>query len=149
MTGFSLVWLLPAVLALVEWYAVWRRDRRTQTWAKPAVLIALIVTALVLGATDDAAGIWLLVALVFGLAGDVFLLGESDTRFRLGLAAFLVGHLAYVGSFIQLGARPAELELPGLPRARRLPARDPPGRRVDVPPRRARPGRAGRRSTPS
>ena len=56
MTGFSPVWLLPAVLALVEWYAVWRRDRRTQTWAKPAVLIALIVTALVLGATDDAAG---------------------------------------------------------------------------------------------
>lgn len=106
MNGFSPVWLLPAVLALVEWYAVWRRDRRTQTWAKPAVLIALIVTALVLGATDDAAGIWLLVALVFGLAGDVFLLGESDTRFRLGLAAFLVGHLAYVGSFIQLGADP-------------------------------------------
>ena len=106
MTGTSLVWLLPAVLALVEWYAVWRRDRRTQLWAKPAVLGALIVTALVLGATDDPAGIWLLVALVFGLAGDVFLLGDSDTRFRLGLAAFLVGHLAYVGSFIALGLDP-------------------------------------------
>ncbi len=106
MTGSSLVWLLPAVLALVEWYAVWRRDRRTQTWAKPAVLIALIVTALVLGATDDSAGLWLLVALVFGLVGDVFLLGDSDTRFRLGLAAFLVGHLAYVASFIQVGSDP-------------------------------------------
>jgi len=105
-TGFPLVWLLPAVLALVEWYAVWRRDRRTQTWAKPAVLVALIVTALVLGATDDAAGIWLLVALVFGLGGDVFLLGDSDTRFRLGLASFLVGHLAYVASFIALGLDP-------------------------------------------
>ena len=106
MTGFPLVWLLPAVLALVEWYAVWRRDRRTQTWGKPAVLVALIVTALVLGATDDAAGIWLLVALVFGLGGDVFLLGDSDTRFRLGLASFLVGHLAYVASFIALGLDP-------------------------------------------
>ena len=80
MTGSSLVWLLPAVLALVEWYAVWRRDRRTQTWAKPAVLVALIVTALVLGAADD--------------------------RFRLGLASFLVGPLAYVGSFLQLGPDP-------------------------------------------
>ena len=106
MTGFPLVWLLPAVLALVEWYAVWRRDRRTQLWAKPAVLVALIVTALALGATDDAAGIWLLVALVFGLGGDVFLLGDSDTRFRLGLASFLVGHLAYVASFIALGLDP-------------------------------------------
>ncbi len=106
MSGSSLVWLLPAVLALVEWYAVWRRDRRTQLWAKPAVLVALIVTALALGATDDAAGIWLLVALVFGLAGDVFLLGTSDTRFKLGLAAFLVGHLAYLGSFATLGVDP-------------------------------------------
>jgi uncharacterized membrane protein YhhN len=105
-SGSSLIWLLPAALALVEWYAVWRRDRRTQLWAKPAVLVALIVTALVLGATDDAAGTWLLVALVFGLAGDVFLLGDSDTRFRLGLAAFLVGHLAYVVSFTQLGLDP-------------------------------------------
>ncbi len=106
MTGSSLVWLLPAVLALIEWYAVWRRDRRTQLWAKPAVLVALIVTAVVLGAGEDAAGVWLLVALAFGLAGDVFLLGTTETRFRLGLAAFLVGHLAYVASFIELGLDP-------------------------------------------
>jgi len=53
-TGIDLVWLLPAVLALVEWYAVWRRDRRTQLWAKPAVLVALIVTALALGARPPA-----------------------------------------------------------------------------------------------
>jgi uncharacterized membrane protein YhhN len=99
----SALWVLPAVLALVDWYAVARGDRRTETWAKPAVLIALIVTALGLGATDSSAGLWLLVALAFGLAGDVFLLGESDTRFRLGLAAFLVGHLAFVVSFVRLG----------------------------------------------
>lgn len=106
MTGISLVWLLPAVLALVEWYAVWRDDRRTQTWAKPAVLIALTLTALALGAADDAAGRWLLLALVCGLAGDVLLLGATDARFRLGLTAFLVGHLAYVASFGQLGLDP-------------------------------------------
>lgn len=104
----SLLWLLPAVLAVVDWYAVARGDRRTETWAKPAVLIGLIVTAAGLGATDSAAGQWLLVALVFGLAGDVFLLGDSDTRFRLGLAAFLVGHLAFVVSFTRLG-----LDVPG------------------------------------
>jgi uncharacterized membrane protein YhhN len=102
----DLIWALPVALALVDWYAVAREDRRTETWAKPAVLVALIVTALVLGAPDSAAGVWLLVALVFGLAGDVCLLGDSDTRFRLGLAAFLVGHLAFVASFIQLGLDP-------------------------------------------
>jgi uncharacterized membrane protein YhhN len=101
--GFPLVWLVPVPFALIDWYAVWRGDRRTETWAKPATLVALIVVALTLGATDTAAGVWLLVALVLGLTGDVFLLGDGDTRFRLGLAAFLVGHLAFVVSFTRLG----------------------------------------------
>jgi len=105
-TGEQLIWLLPLACALADWYAVWRGDRRTEQWAKPATLVAVIVAALVLGAADDAAGIWLLVALVFGLAGDVFLLEKSDARFRLGLAAFLVGHLAFVLSFVQLDRDP-------------------------------------------
>jgi uncharacterized membrane protein YhhN len=104
--GIEVIWLLPAVLALVDWYAVGRNDRRTETWAKPATLVALIVVAVALGATDTAAGVWLLVALVLGLAGDVLLLADSDTRFRLGLGAFLVGHLALVVSFGRLGLHP-------------------------------------------
>lgn len=103
----QLIWIVPAVLALVDWYAVARQDRRTETWAKPATLVALVVTALVLGATDTTAGLWLLVALVLGLAGDVFLLGDSDTRFQLGLGAFLLGHLAFLVSFTRLGLDPA------------------------------------------
>ena len=103
----ELIWAVPAVLALVDWYAVARGDRRTETWAKPATLLALIAVALVLGAAGSAAGSWMLGALLLGLAGDVLLLGEGDTRFRLGLAAFLVGHLAYVVSFARLGLDPA------------------------------------------
>jgi uncharacterized membrane protein YhhN len=103
-----MVWALPAALALVDWYAVARDDRRTETWAKPGVLLALILTALVLGATDTTAGLWLLLALVLGLVGDVFLLGDSDERFRFGLAAFLVGHLAYVVCFVKLGINAPE-----------------------------------------
>jgi uncharacterized membrane protein YhhN len=103
----ELIWVLPAVLALVDWYAVARGDRRTETWAKPATLLALVVVALALDAGDSPAGRWLLVALALGLAGDAFLLGASDTRFRLGLGAFLLGHLAYVASFGLLGLDPA------------------------------------------
>lgn len=102
----EVIWALPACCAVVDWYAVARGDRRTETWAKPAALVALIVTALVLGAAGTGAGVWLLVALVLGLTGDVFLLGDSDTRFRLGLASFLVGHVAYVVSFTRLGLDP-------------------------------------------
>jgi len=104
----ELVWLLPAVLAPVDWWAVARGDRRTETWAKPATLVALIVAATVLGAPDTTPGRWLLLALGFGLLGDVALLGDSLARFRAGVAAFLVGHLAYLACFATLGLpRPA------------------------------------------
>ena len=97
------IWLLPAAFALLDWYAVARDDRRLERVAKPATLAALVLTAAVLGATDTAAGRWLLAALVLGLVGDVMLLEKSDRRFQLGLAAFLVGHLAYVACFATLG----------------------------------------------
>ena len=99
----ELIWILPAGCALVDWYAVARGDRRTEVWAKPLVLIALIVVALALGATDDTAGRWLLAALVLGLVGDIALLSESMLRFQVGLGAFLVGHLAYLACFATLG----------------------------------------------
>ena len=98
-----MIWVLPACFALVDWYAVAREDRRTETWAKPLVLSALLVVAIVLGATSSTAGVWLLVALVFGLLGDVALLSDSLPRFRAGVAAFLVGHLAYLACFASLG----------------------------------------------
>lgn len=99
----SLIWLLPAALAFSDWVAVARGDRARERVLKPATLVALIVAALVLGALHTEGGGWLLVALVFGLVGDVCLLEKSDGRFRAGLAAFLVGHLAYVACFAQVG----------------------------------------------
>ena len=99
----EVIWVLPACFALVDWSAVAREDRRTETWAKPLVLSSLLVVAVVLGATSSTAGVWLLVALVFGLLGDVALLSDSLPRFRAGVAAFLVGHLAYVACFASLG----------------------------------------------
>jgi uncharacterized membrane protein YhhN len=99
----ALTWALCAGFAALDWYAVARGDRRTETWAKPATLIALTAAAVAMDAPDSPAGRWLLVALLFGLLGDVFLLGTSTARFQAGLAAFLVGHLAYLGCFLALG----------------------------------------------
>ncbi len=99
----ALLWLLPAGLALTDWVAVARRDHRTESWAKPATLVALLVVAAALGAAGSTAGTWLLVALGFGTLGDVALLSDSENRFRAGVAAFLVGHLAYLACFATLG----------------------------------------------
>lgn len=99
----ELIWIVPAVFAVIDWYAVWRDDKRIERWAKPATLTALLLTAVVLDAGGSTPGRWLLVALFFGLLGDIALLGDSISRFKAGVAAFLVGHLAYLLCFATLG----------------------------------------------
>lgn len=93
-------WSLFALVALLDWIAVARGSRRLEAVLKPAALALLIVVALVLGATDSSTGTWLLVALVFGLIGDIALLDDSVERFKAGLAAFFVGHIAYIVAFL-------------------------------------------------
>jgi uncharacterized membrane protein YhhN len=96
-------WALFAVAALTDWHAVFHRNKRLETIAKAATLIALILVALSLDAGDSTVGRWLLFALAFGLLGDIALLGDSVSRFKLGLGAFLVGHLGYLVCFSELG----------------------------------------------
>lgn len=93
-------WSLFALVALLDWVAVARGSRRAEALLKPAALAALIGVALALGATGTSYGAWLLVALGLGLVGDVALLSDSLPRFKAGLAAFLVGHLAYLVAFV-------------------------------------------------
>ena len=95
--------LLTAAVAVVDWVAVARGDRRTRRWAKPGVLVGLLAVALALGAADTTTGRLVLVALVLGLVGDVLLLEDTEPRFVGGLAAFLVGHLTWVGAFVATG----------------------------------------------
>ncbi len=98
-----LAWCLAGVLALVDWWAVVRGQRSVERWAKPAVMLALAAVAVALGAPGSAVGWWVLAALGLGLVGDVLLLGDSPARFLGGLAAFLVGHLAWLAAFALSG----------------------------------------------
>lgn len=91
------------LLAVVDWYAVIRGRRGLERWAKPATLLAMTATAIAAGAVDHTAGRWLVVALLLGTVGDVALLGRGVRRFVAGLAAFLLGHLAYLACFVALG----------------------------------------------
>jgi uncharacterized membrane protein YhhN len=101
---------VAALFALGDWLAKARstgdgtgRDRSSRALeyvCKPATLIALIVAAGVLDPAADAhtRRAWFVAALVFSLAGDVFLMLPQDL-FVPGLAAFLVGHLCYLVGF--------------------------------------------------
>jgi uncharacterized membrane protein YhhN len=94
-------------VAVVDWVAVGRDLRRLEAALKPIVPLPLIAVALAAHAWWFAAG------LALCLLGDVFLLPQVD-RFRSGLAAFLLAHLAFIGGFASLRLEPERM-LYGLP----------------------------------
>ena len=83
-----------AVCAVTDWVAVVQRAKRVEYLAKPATLVALLIYA----ARGPAPAPWLLAALVLSLCGDVALMLPADV-FVVGLAAFLLAHIAYIIGF--------------------------------------------------
>jgi len=88
-----------AIAAVVDWIAVARRPNRVERVAKPLTLVLLIAFAVALSPDDAGQRAWFVVALMCSLAGDLLLLPSVD-RFVLGLAAFLVAHVAYIIGFV-------------------------------------------------
>ena len=97
----ALGFALAAVLALVDWVGVVRGDRRLRWIGKPGVMLALIAAALLTDDAPPAVRAWFVAALVLSLIGDVALL-RPEHWFIVGLGAFLLAHMAYVGGMVQL-----------------------------------------------
>ena len=92
--------LLCLLLASGLLWAEVRKDRRLQWLFKPAAAILFVLQAVLLGATNSFYGSAILAGLMFCLAGDVLLIHrESDALFKAGIAAFLLGHVAYILAF--------------------------------------------------
>jgi uncharacterized membrane protein YhhN len=94
-------WLLlglAAVLAAGDWVAVARGNKRLEYFCKPAAMVALAGVAATLRPAVVAQQRWWLLALGLGLLGDILLMLPRD-RFAAGLAAFLLGHIAYILGF--------------------------------------------------
>lgn len=89
----------------VDWSVIARYSSapRIEHWTRPAPLVLMAATAVSDGALDAPAGRWLVAAMLFGAVGDVALVVQAPRRFLAGLVAFLIGHLAYVVSFLELG----------------------------------------------
>jgi uncharacterized membrane protein YhhN len=86
---------LVLAAAFGNWAAVANENKGLEYLCKPAVVLLLIALALAIDPRDPTARTWFVIALVCSLAGDVFLMLPRDL-FVLGLAAFLLAHLAYV-----------------------------------------------------
>jgi uncharacterized membrane protein YhhN len=99
MTTAPTVLLATAVvLALADWVAVARDDRRLEYVAKPGATLALAATAATLDASNPDTQVLFVLALVASTAGDVFLMLPGD-RFVPGLGSFLVAQVLYTVGF--------------------------------------------------
>lgn len=88
---------IVAILAVCDWVAI---SKKSTTWVylfKPATLLALIVWfGSVTGFHGQA--LWIGLALLFGLGGDVCLMLPVDV-FIAGLVSFMLGHVSYIIGF--------------------------------------------------
>ena len=103
MNGAAAVLMVATgVAAVADWTAVQRSSLTLEYVAKPLVMVGLIAVALTLNAANPAQRWFFVVALVLGLASDVFLMLPRD-MFLAGLIAALVEHLAYIAGFLTRG----------------------------------------------
>ncbi len=90
--------------------AEWADAKLARAAAKMSAASAFLGMALVCGALESSYGQILLSGLVLCWIGDACLLSPGQsTGFRIGIAAFLLGHLAYAIAFYRLGLDPTVL----------------------------------------
>lgn len=94
--------IIAAGLAVTDWVGVVRSDRRLRWIAKPATMVALVLSALFADHPPADVRTWLIVGLVLSLAGDVFLMMADERWFTPGLGSFLLAHIAYIVAMAHL-----------------------------------------------
>lgn len=102
--GETVLWAVAAVVVLAELHVVFHGPERAERVLKPLSVVAIGVAAVGSGLLERPWGTVALIALAFGLLGDVLLLdGDRPSRFMGGLASFLGGHLLYLAAFVMVG----------------------------------------------
>lgn len=90
-----------ALAAIANWIARWRDNKGLETWVKPLTTMLVIGLAIANNAEIKYSGIAVF-ALVLCLEGDIALLPAID-KFIVGLASFLLGHVAFIVLFVRYG----------------------------------------------
>lgn len=103
MTGTALtVLVLAFVVAALDWFAVVRSIRPLEYVCKPLTAVLFLLCAIALEPIDGSARAWMIAALVFCVAGDVFLMLPRDA-FVPGLASFAGAQILFTVSFAMSG----------------------------------------------
>lgn len=109
-TTASIVVCALAVAGLLV--AEWRESQAGKWLTKPVASVAFIAVALASGALGTAYGQLITLGLVLCLLGDVLLIpADRPGVFRLGVLAFLCGHVAFAAAFF---TQPLDLRTLGI-----------------------------------
>ena len=100
-TPLIIACIATALAALANWYSRWMLNVRVELISKPLTTVGAIAIAALAGGPRPATVV-AIIALTLCLVGDVALLPAVD-QFVVGLAAFLLGHVAFVVMFVQRG----------------------------------------------
>ena len=96
----TLLAVITALLALINWWATHKNNRRIFVITKPAVMLVLLALFIILGGYKEKQ-YWFLLGLTLSLVGDVLLLFPAGW-FSQGLAAFFLAQVAYSIGFNQV-----------------------------------------------
>src|SRR3954454_4551267 len=100
MNATTVVLIVAAgVFAGLNWWSQATAWKALEYASKPTVTALLAAAAVTLDPRSSAAQPWFVAALLFSLAGDVFLMLPGD-RFVPGLASFLLAHVLYAVGFL-------------------------------------------------
>jgi len=97
-------YLAPVLLAILLVFEK-RESLGGKLTVKPALSCLFVLTALMVSAHFTLYGVVVMTGLVLCLVGDVCLAFPQRSMFRVGLVAFLLGHVAYIVAFVSV-ARP-------------------------------------------
>lgn len=105
---FALILYALCVSALTT--AEWRDDSGAQGILKPLCALGFILLAVICGALNSTYGLLILLALMFCALGDVALLSRDKPKlFKIGMAAFGLGHSVLAAAFFSQGFNPIGL----------------------------------------
>ena len=94
-----MVWFIFTLFtALLEAIAVQKNIHRLELFAKPAVMVFLLLW-LYSNTGLQGIALWFGLGILFSLIGDVLLISSSDRMFTIGLGSFLLAHVFYLIGF--------------------------------------------------
>ena len=93
------VFVLFVLTAVLESAAHIQQSQKMQRFFKPLCMPLLALLYLLCAGRE--ASFLIIVGLLFGMLGDIFLLSDDSKNFLLGAGSFLAGHICYTAAFLR------------------------------------------------